>query len=204
MPRAVLFVVVGASGSGKGILLRALRDMGERRVVVIRKATSRRPKTSDGPEMVNYEGRPFPRKYDIIYGNYRARYGIASTDIWRAITTGKHALLICSNFVSRDELGQSMPGLVDAIPRLHSLFGPLMRLVYLHSATTADSTRRHLEEIATEDAGEIETRMEKVDIVRRYYVDNAGLFDHVLLNVLEPEDLSDQMFRLVRLYDGDL
>lgn len=202
MNNPVLFVVVGASGSGKGVLLRSVRDMGERHIVVINKGVTRKRKTTDGPEMAIY--RPdelLNEDYDIVYANYLALYGIRTSDIWEALSHGRHALLICSNFASIDKDKKTIPGAMPAIPILRRVFGPLMKLVYLHSQIDQDISQEHQSEIAAADQKETRVRKKKIPIVRGYYVDNIGQFDHVLLNVGEPEDLSDQVFRLISFYD---
>ena len=201
---SVLFVIVGASGSGKGLLLHAVRDMGPQHITVIPKMTTRTQKATDSDEMICGRPLPFPAEYDILYGNYKATYGIPTCKIWNALLERKHALLICSNFASLDEGGRSIPGLQHAIPALHDIFGPAIKLVYLHSRVTEEAAERHARQIATEDEDEIAVRKGKVIAVRRYYVDNIGYFNHVLLNVGESEDLTDQMFRLVRWYGGGL
>lgn len=200
-----LFIIVGASGSGKGLLLRSVRDMGEKHIVVIPKATTRAKKTTDGDEFLFFpHWTDFPAKFDVVYGNYKASYGIPTSDIWEVLRCGKHALLICSNFASLDEGGKPLRGHKAAIPHLCSVFGPLAKLVYLHSHVTQEEAEDHQRVIGAENAAEIETRKSKISTVRKYYVENIALFDHVLLNVGDPEDLSDQMFRLIRWYSGRL
>ena len=204
MNSPVLFVIVGTSGAGKGVLLRSVRDLGESRVTVIPKATSRERKANDGEELVFYPDGRFPRCYDIVYGNYRGKYGISTGAIWDALAQGKHALLICSNLSNIGKDGRPIRGFVPAIPTLHRVFGPLMKLVYLYSLVTPQDSEHHQREIAAQDVEDIEVRKRKIPTVRKYYVDNIGLFHHVLLNVGDPEDLSDQLFRLVLLYSGRL
>jgi ABC-type dipeptide/oligopeptide/nickel transport system ATPase component len=202
MNNHVLFVVVGASGSGKGVLLRSVRDMGERHIVVINKGVTRKRKTTDGSEMTIYRPDELSNEdYDIVYANYLALYGIRTSDIWEALSHGRHALLICSNFASIDKDKKPIPDTVPAIPTLRRVFGPLMKLVYLHSHIDQDMSQEHQSEIAAADLKETRVRKKKIPIVRGYYVDNIGRFDHVLLNVGEPEDLSDQVFRLISFYD---
>jgi ribose 1,5-bisphosphokinase PhnN len=185
----VLMVVVAASGAGKGVLLRSLRDMGDRHIVVVPKVTTRKAKTSDGGEMISL----WPDKtiadprYDIKYLNYEAQYGIATGDIFDALRSGRSGMLICSNFET-------------AIPELKAVFGLSMKLLYLYAPIKPADTKEHQRHIAAEKASEIAIRMEGIEIVHKYYVDNIAIFDHVLINVGLPEDLSDQLFRILRSY----
>jgi len=187
MKNPVLFVVVGASGAGKGVLLRSVRDMGERHVVVIPKVTTRSPKTTDGPEMISVSSIDLKR-YDIQYGNYKAQYGISSREVYLGLRSGRHCLVICSN-------------MKIAIPQLKEIFGPLMKLVYLYAPITPEVTEENQRLIGATRSDETKVRKDKVSVIFRYYIDNIGIFDHVLLNVGDPEDLSDQMFRLVQSYN---
>jgi hypothetical protein len=182
----IIFVIVAASGAGKGVLLRAVRDMGERHILVIPKVTTRRRKTTDGPEMVRVRTID-PAIYDIQYGNYKAQYGISTLAIYNALRAGRHCLLICSNMKS-------------AIPTLIEKFGESIRLVYLYAPPNPEGTAANQILIGATSDEETRLRKDKVWAVFQYYVDNIQAFDHVLLNVGEPEDLADQMFRLVENY----
>ncbi len=186
MRQPTLFVIVAASGAGKGVLLRSVRDMGERHMIVIPKVTTRRRKTTDGPEMIHVR-RIDRKRYHVVYGNYKSHYGISTEDIYAALRLGRHCMLICSNMKS-------------AIPALKAALGPLMKLVYLYAPPDPESTESNQILIGATDQDETRIRKNKVWVVFRYYVDNISLFDHVLLNVGDPEDLSDQMFRLVQSY----
>jgi len=187
MSNPYIFLIVGASGTGKGILLRALRDMGERHVVIIPKQTTRKSKTTDGDEMMSiYPKKKFDPKFDILYGNYLNKYAICSSNIWENIKKSKFQVLIVSN--------------LKAIKKLYHHFGSLIKLIYLYSPVDKEQLEKHQKDIATEDKKEIEVRKSKIEVVHDYYVDNITVFDHVLLNIQEPEDLCDQIFRLFQYY----
>ena len=46
----------------------------------------------------------------------------------------------------------------------------------------------------------IKKRLDHIDEMYENYIDYIGLFDHVLLNIGQPEDLIDQMCRIIRHY----
>ena len=187
MSNPYIFLIVGASGSGKGLLLRALRDMGQRHVIIIPKQTTRRSKTTNGDEMISiYPKKKIDPKFNIIYGNWLNKYGICSSDIWENIKKGKYQVLIVSN--------------LNAIKKLYHRFGPLIKLIYLYSPVDKEQLEKHQKDIAAENKNEIEVRKSKIKVVHDYYVDNITMFDHVLLNMQEPEDLCDQIFRLFQYY----
>ena len=187
MSNSYIFLIVGSSGSGKGTLLRALRDMGERHVTIISKQTTRESKTTDGDEMISiYPKKKFDPKFDIIYGNYLSKYAICSSNIWENILKGKFQVLIVSN--------------LKAIKKLYDHFGSLIKLIYLFSPVDKEQLGKHLKDIATEEKKEIEVRKSKIKVIHNYYLDNITVFDHVLLNIQEPEDLCDQIFKLFQYY----
>lgn len=190
MPKPYIFLIVGASGAGKGTLLRALRDMGQRHVVIIPKQTTRAPKATDGDEMVSvYPRKKVDPEFDVKYRNYLNEYGICSAEIWENVKTSKFQVLIVSN--------------LKAIKELYHRFGPLIKLIYLYSPIREEGLEKHQKDIAAEDTDEIAVRKSKIEVVHGYYIDNITMFDHVLLNTQEPEDLSDQIFRLFQYYQKE-
>lgn len=203
MHKPVLLNIVAASGAGKGVLLRSIRDMCGRYISIIPKATNRERRATDGDEIVGYADGNFPSYYDIIYGNYTNKYGIPTKAIWDCFQNGKHAFLICSNFKSVNKDGKRLKGFDDAIPKLKKFFGPALKLVYLFSLINPTVSKAHHNQIAVDDPKEIDIRNQKINTVNQYYFDNIEYFDHVLLNIKEPEDLNDQLFRLILYYNGD-
>jgi guanylate kinase len=190
-----LFLIVGASGSGKGTLLRALKDMGDRYVTVISKITTRPPKATDGDELISINPAPtaiqktqkdFEIKYDIVYGQYKYHYGISTSDILQNFKKGKFQVLIVSNS--------------DAIKKLYQKFEPIIKLIYLYSPIDVEKLEAHQINIGTESPEEIEKRKKGIEEIHKFYITNISRFDHVFLNIREPEDMFDQIFRLFKRY----
>jgi guanylate kinase len=185
-----LFVLVGASGSGKDPLIRAVDEMGVQHAQIIPKHTTRKRREDDGSEMFC----PGDHDYDIegcdiVYENYGDQYGIKSYQIWKGLQTGKNQVIVVSN--------------TNAIRNLRKMFGDLMVLVYVYSSTSASEYRREV--IKYGEDSYAEKRVEEYLLALDVYLRHFRAFNHVLINVGLYEDLYDQLFRLFRAYErGDL
>lgn len=192
-----LVIVVGAPGSGKDWLIRAINDLGTQHAEIVPKHTSRMRWPDDGPEMIcpddlghNLSG------CDIIYENYGDSYGIESDRIWEGLRRGSFQVVVVSN--------------VDAINDLHARFGELVLLVYVHSETDIEEYRDREKKLKkdleyVEYAEYVERRAREYRTAFDIYLRNYLAFEHVLIHSGLKEDLFDQIFRLFRAYErGDL
>lgn len=184
-------VVVGAPGSGKDLLIRAVNDLGIQHAQIVPKHTSRERRTNDGNEMICPGDPGFNLEAcDIIYENYGDRYGIECSRVWEWLRKGVFQVIVVSE--------------IGAINKLHEIFGELMLLIYVHSAMSASDYER-TEVAFGEDADYVARRAEGYRKAFDVFLENYLAFDHVLIYADAPEDLYDQIFRLFRAYErGDL
>jgi guanylate kinase len=185
-----LFVLVGASGSGKDLLIRAIDTMGLRYVDIVPKHTTRARRDDDGDEMICFDDANYDlESCDIQYENYSDQYGIQSERIWQGLEANRFQVIVVSP--------------INAIKKLQKIFGNLMILVYVHSQVSAEEYRQ--EAIQYGEISYVEKRTDEYllafDVYLRYFL----AFNHVLIYTGLDEDLYDQLFRLFRAYDrGDL
>lgn len=186
-----VMVVVGTPGSGKDLLIRAVHDLGRQHAQIVPKHTSR-PRWDDDEEEMICEG---DVKYnldacDIVYENYGDRYGIETRRIWKGLLSGAFQVLVVSN--------------ADAINKLHSIFGELLVLVYVHSEVIADKYGE-TERQTGKASSYVEHRVKEYRQAFELYLENFLAFNHTLIFSELQEDLFDQIFRLFRAYErGDI
>jgi len=184
-----LLIVVGAPGSGKDLLIRAVADLGSQHAQIVPKHTSRQKRADDGDEMICPDDRGYDLdSCDVVYENYGDRYGIESGRIWNGLRHGIFQVAVISN--------------VGAMNKLRELFGPLVILVYVHSQASPEQYRDSERKTQNQDETEyISRRSQQYRNAFDLYLTNFLAFDHVLINSAEPEDLFDQIFRLFRAYE---
>ncbi len=189
-----LVIIVGAPGSGKDELIRAVDDMGTYHAQIIPKHTSRERWDEDREEMLcpGDDGHNLSA-CGITYENYGDTYGIVSGDIWEGLKKGVFQVVVVSN--------------MEAINKLREHFGELVLLVYVHSNRNAQDYRK--KETSPDKEPEyieyIENRADNYEMAYNLFLENYMAFDHVLINSGLPENLFDQMFRLFRSYErGDI
>jgi len=187
---ARLVVVVGAPGSGKDLLIRAVNDLGIMHAQIVPKHTLRDRRLDDGNEMICHSDPKFNLEAcDIIYDIYGDRYGIESTNVWDGLKNGVFQVIVVGD--------------ISAINKLREIFSELMLLVYVHSEMSADEYQRN--EAAFGDADYVKRRAEDYRKAFDVFLKNYLAFDHVLIYGGAPEDLFDQIFRLFRAFErGDL
>jgi ribose 1,5-bisphosphokinase PhnN len=191
-----LFVLVGTPGSGKDLLIRAVKDLGAQHAHIVPKHTSRKRRHDDGEEIICPEdsGNNLDQ-CDIRYDNYGAQYGIMTPQIWEGLRDGIFQVAVVSN--------------VEAINQLRGIFGELVVLVYIHSEVDSDEYQR-IEAARRNDPGYLDTeyveqRVKNYRLAFNVFLENYLAFDHVLIHSGPSENLYDQMFRLFRAYEwGDL
>jgi hypothetical protein len=123
---------------------------------------------------------------DIVYTNFNDRYGLVSDDIWATLKRGIHAVLVVSNR--------------EAINEINARFGSYCRLVYVHSEKAPEVFAER-----TSDDEYLAKRIAGYGEAFELFLENAGLFHHVVIYSQAAEDMFDQVFRLFEAYSrGEL
>lgn len=182
-----VFLIVGVPGSGKDVLIQAVNDMGVLHAKIVPKHTSRNRQSDDGTEMICCDDELYDIDgCDIIYENYKSKYGIKSLDIWENINREVAQVIVVSN--------------INAINKLLEMFGEAVKIIFIHSSLNADQYRK--EQMALGNSNEyIENRISKYDKAIEMFHGNYKYFDHVLIFENSEEDLFDQIFRLFSYYE---
>lgn len=178
-----IFLIVGAALSGKDELVTAMEQMEPRRIRNYQKGTDRTKRKGDRGELRHYN--ELPGNFDIVYHGQGFQYGVASEELWDTLASGNVSLLVVSDF--------------PTIRLLLARLGRLCTVIYLHASFNRADMQRRLEADEASSA-EIQKRLAHVDELHKLYVDKTTLFDHVLLNTAEPEDLYDQAFNVIDFY----
>jgi guanylate kinase len=175
------------------MLINMLRERPGLRPAVVPKYATRRWRGLE--DDTQFEREISDSTFDFVYPYHLNRYGIKASDISEILSTGRNAFVVVSP-----------PRVVRSIKRY---FGPLAVSIYLHS----NRAEVQLEEIvarrhAAIGGGSQETKLEEevkkrtinLRVMRRQYVDNIDLYDHVLLNTASPADLLSQLSGVVYFY----
>ncbi|HLG13713.1 MAG TPA: hypothetical protein VJH03_04185 [Blastocatellia bacterium] len=179
-----VFLLVGASSSGKDELVTAMQSMEPRRIQNYTKGTDRPERPDDHGELRHYPA-GLPEQFDIVYARQTFKYGIASNELWQNLANGKISLLVVSD--------------PPTISLLLERFGRVCTVIYLHANLNKNEMRKRMTQQGL-SIDEIEERLQAVDELHQLYVQRTTLFQHVLLNTGEPEDLYDQAFNILDHY----
>jgi len=179
-----IFLLVGASSSGKDELVTAMQSIEPRRIQNYAKGTTRPERADDRGELRHF-GSDLPEQFDIVYVRQTHKYGIASKELWRNLANGKISLLVVSDSTTIDLLLER--------------FGRVCTIIYLHANFNSNEMRKRMTDQSL-SGDEIEKRLQAVDELQQLYVKRTTLFQHVLLNTGEPEDLFDQAFNILDHY----
>lgn len=176
---ASVYLIHGASGSGKTTCLQYLKEKYSFNLVV--KQTTRTKRKNDGFEIISV--RSISSECDIHYTQYGVQYGFSFSDIWRNLKEGINCAIVVND--------------IRTIKLLKRRLGSLIVCLFLQSNIKKDK----LLEIEQDRHGVLssdliiaaERRAEKVKSVHRKYIEHSVLFDHVLLNVGTIAELTHQL-----------
>ncbi|MCB1736027.1 MAG: hypothetical protein H6981_14725 [Gammaproteobacteria bacterium] len=181
---AKVFVICGNSFSGKDQLINAMQQMQRNRAFIYTKGTTREKRASDGGELAHMPADAFPDTYDITYEKQGHTYGISTAEIWHGLSRDR-VLLVAINDA-------------EIIVKMKQIFGQSCVVLYLHFDQIADELEK--QEGADIPANELMLRLSVAKQLEATYFHNLGLFDHVLLNTTNIEDLYDQAFNVYDYY----
>lgn len=192
----VLFVVAAASGAGKGLMTENLRIIAPNEVAVVKKEGKRNPRkkdSRDGMKAIGTNGK-FTEGFDIRYqlhklGDFKGTwYAFSEKEIRDNFKLGKNQVVI-ANVLLKKEL----------LSRLRSLFQNQLVVVYL-LRFIEEKKLAQFQYDRCETKAEAEARINEMSAVYESYINNISEVDYVLLNTAYPEDLYDQMFKLIEYY----
>lgn len=186
--RAKCFIICGNSFSGKDELAVAMTRMQKDRVHSYVKASDRTELSDEEPKNLKHFAKgEIPKKYDTLYEMQESTYGISLQDIWKHLECGVSVVLVLNNFETIQKLVEKFEGLAVS--------------VFLHANKTIGEARQILTEAGLSER-KIELRLEVAQKLEEEFAEQPELFDHVLLNTTELEDLYDQAFNLFDAHCG--
>lgn len=162
----MIYIIFGASGSGKTMLLEILKNKFTGVSIHI-KGTTRKLRQYDSEELVSYPG-GLQAQYDYVYGQYGDEYGIEKCQIEKAIANNENHFIICNDIKVLEEIKLDFCG--------------RPRGVYFHYPDPAEtiSTIQRSKKISDD---QIPLRLSKINSLAESFIENCHLFDIVLNNV---------------------
>ncbi len=182
---ARILIIAGASFSGKDELVNALIQIEPNKVSAYKKGTTRKKTKSDKDELVHLK--KLPKRYDISYEKNGYFYGIDSKEVWKILSKEKIVIIVLSD--------------LSSILKISDEFKNLVSTIYLHSNIDQDQLIEAKKSLPKE---EFLKRSNSSRNLKSVYINNLSVFDHVLLNTSEPEDLYDQAFNILDYYFGGI
>jgi guanylate kinase len=182
-----IIIVAAGSFSGKDDLVNAMIHIEPNKVTAYQKGTTRPKKPDDNNELKHFATKELPATYDLTYEANGYQYGISTKDLWNELSREKIVLIVLSD--------------LELIKSLRQKFNQICSVIYLHS----NIDKEELEKARTEmNKVEFAKREKSIAELHEIYVNNMNVFDHVLLNTSESEDLYEQAFNILDHYlDGN-
>jgi guanylate kinase len=178
---ARLIVVAGASFSGKDDLVNAMIQIEPAKTLLYQKGTTRPKKDGDKGELLHLK--ELGDEYDVRYDKNGYTYGLSTHDIWQSLSQQKIVLIVLSD--------------LDSIVKLKKEFHDICTVLYLHANINEEEMEKAKKDMSDD---EFSKRLNSTKELRETYVKHMNVFNHVLLNTSESEDLYDQAFNILDFY----
>jgi guanylate kinase len=182
-----MIIIAAGSFAGKDDLVNAMIQIEPNKVAFYQKGTTRPKMPDDKNELKHFDSKQLPDTYDFIYEKNSYQYGLSTKGLWNELSREKIVLIVLSD--------------LELIKSLKRKFNQICSVIYLH----ANIDKEKLEKARAEMSAEEFDKREKSSVeLHEIYVNNINVFDHVLLNTSESEDLYEQAFNILDHYlDGN-
>ena len=183
----MIYILFGASGSGKTTVLNIIKSHYQNIDVHI-KATTRKKRVYDDEEIASFPLGIPNDQYDYIYSQYGYEYGIQKNQIEESLNQNKLHFIICND--------------IETIEKIKSDFNDLVKVIFLRF----DAPKEVLESIQktrriTDD--EIGIRLNKIQFLNQTFIERSDLFNEVIKNNFgdQPEKMISQIDRIINPFN---
>lgn len=194
-----LFIISGSAGSGKSLLLKTIQSQS-----IFPAATA--PKYSTRPERVNefddtkHVNQINDEEYTFVYPLQTHVYGIKAEEITALLAQGYNVFVALSDLRVVEEVKRYFGSLAVSLYIYRNLSSRQLRQIL----DEREKRRNPAEPKPITFTKEGKSRINRLYLMQRQYVENITLFDHAILNTGEPEDLLDQVRNIIVGYDAGL
>ncbi|MDR1675731.1 MAG: hypothetical protein LBR86_04615 [Tannerella sp.] len=178
-----IIIIAAGSFAGKDDLVNAMIHIEPKKVTAYQKGTTRPKKSGDNNELKHYDSKQLPNFYDLVYEKNGYQYGLSKKEIWNELAREKIVLIVLSD--------------LELIKVLKQKFNQICSVIYLHANIDWEELKKARSELSRE---EFAKREKSIAELHEIYVNNMNVFDHVLLNTSESEDLYEQAFNILDHY----
>lgn len=193
---ASLYIISGASGSGKTLLLSLIDKQKNFKMVVAPKYSTRLRRKNDFDDIVHVD-EINDEDYTFVYPMNNFVYGIKANEITKLLLNDYNIFIILSD--------------LRVVQEVKQFFGSLAVSLYIYRNLTPSQLSKILKkrnEEKGDDFGdqisfmrEKQTRLNRLYLMQRQYVDNITIFDHVILNTSNSTDMLEQVNNIVSGYN---
>ncbi len=184
-----VLTLTGASGSGKSLVVQRmlrLHDVSFQPVLVPKFTTrSQRPEDQDSTrprEVVCVT--EMPCACDLIYEQYGERYGLRFQDLYEQLQCGKTPIVILND--------------IRAVEDVKTACGALVKSIFVFRASPSIESYRLLTlGRGDADPDEYLKRYQKANAIYRIYIENIALFNHIILNCGDMDELDLQIKQII-------
>lgn len=193
---ARFYIISGSSGSGKTVLLDLIQNQCTFKAVIAPKYSTRSERKGEFDD-IKHVAQINDEEYTFVYPMNNYIYGIRAGEVMDIIGQGYNVFIVLSDLRIVEEVKQ--------------FFGSIAVSLYIYRNLSPAQLGKVLEErekargIKQENTvpfpKQKQTRLNRLYLMQRQYVDNITLFDHAILNTRKPQDMLQQVTNLVEGYE---
>lgn len=193
---ARLYIISGAAGSGKSSLLHLIEEQAPFKAAISPKYSTR-PKRKKEFDDIEHIKRINDKNYTFVYPMNNYIYGIKAGKIIDLLGQGYNVFIILSDLRIVEEVKQFFGSLAVNLYIYRNLSAAQLKKIL----EKRNKARRIKQENDVSFAKQRQTRLNRLYLMQRQYVDNITLFDHVILNTSKLQDMLQQVANLVEGYE---
>lgn len=190
-----LYIISGSAGSGKSLLLQTISSDPSLNGTIAPKYSTR-PRRINQFDDTEHVAQINDEEYTFVYPLQTNIYGIKADEVTALLARGYNVFVALSDLRVVEEVKHYFGSLAVSLYIYRNLSSSQLRQILQQRENHRDRSNKPI--TFTKEG---RTRINRLYLMQRQYVENITLFDHAILNTGKPEEMLQQVRNVVAGYE---